>query len=238
LPTHLSRIRIKNFRNFKSLDLPLAASTVVVGENKLGKTNLIYALRLVLDPSLPESSRTLRAEDFWDGLKKPFQGNAIEISIEVSGFDGDKEATAILSDCVVAKKPLLARLTYQFRPRAAIEAAKAGALEYEHSVSYVGMNPLKPEARARTKEDIHSIRHLYLDLDHDAERSLAAVEQSNLVPEPNVVIATSVGKLQIVWRVEGFPQEQAKRPYGRWRVSSAEIQQQRTRPVFFACPAL
>jgi len=72
------------------------------------------------------------------------------------------------------------------------------------------MNPLKPEARARTKEDIHSIRHLYLDLDHDAERSLAAVEQSNLVPQPNVVIRTSPGKLQIVWRVEGFPQEQAE----------------------------
>ena len=75
---------------------------------------------------------------------------------------------------------------------------------------YVGMNPLKPEARARTKEDIHSIRHLYLDLDHDAERALAAVEQSNLVPQPNVVIRTSPGKLQIVWRVEGFPQEQAE----------------------------
>lgn len=75
---------------------------------------------------------------------------------------------------------------------------------------YVGMNPLKPEARARTKEDIHSIRHLYLDLDHDAERSLAAVEQSNLVPQPNGVIATSPNKFQLVWRVEGFPQEQAE----------------------------
>ena len=75
---------------------------------------------------------------------------------------------------------------------------------------YVGMNPLKPEARARTKEDVHSIRHLYLDLDHDAERSLAAVVQSNLVPQPNAVIATSPGKFQLVWRVEGFPQEQAE----------------------------
>jgi hypothetical protein len=36
---------------------------------------------------------------------------------------------------------------------------------------YVGMNPLKPEARARTKDDIHSIRHLYLDLDHDDDRA-------------------------------------------------------------------
>jgi hypothetical protein len=75
---------------------------------------------------------------------------------------------------------------------------------------YVGMNPLKPEARARTKEDIHSIRHLYLDLDHDAERSLAAVGQSNLVPPPNAVIATSPNKFQLVWRVEEFPQEQAE----------------------------
>jgi hypothetical protein len=75
---------------------------------------------------------------------------------------------------------------------------------------YVGMNPLKPESRARTKEDIHSIRHLYMDLDHDAERSLLAVEQSNLIPQPNVVITTSPGKFQVVWRVEAFPQEQAE----------------------------
>jgi len=75
---------------------------------------------------------------------------------------------------------------------------------------YVGMNPLKPEARARTKEDIHSIRHLYLDLDHEAARSLTAVEQTNLVPQPNVVIATSPNKFQVVWRVEGFPQEKAE----------------------------
>jgi hypothetical protein len=75
---------------------------------------------------------------------------------------------------------------------------------------YVGMNPLKQEARARTKEDIHSIRHLYLDLDHEARHSLAAIEQSNLVPQPNVIIETSPAKFQLVWRVEGFPMEQAE----------------------------
>jgi hypothetical protein len=75
---------------------------------------------------------------------------------------------------------------------------------------YVGMNPVKPEARARTKEDIQTIRHLYVDLDHEAQRSLAAIEQSNLVPQPNVVLETSPSKLQLVWRVEGFAQEQAE----------------------------
>src|SRR5712664_2254980 len=31
---------------------------------------------------------------------------------------------------------------------------------------YVGMNPLRQDASTRTKEDIASIRHVYLDLDH------------------------------------------------------------------------
>ena len=37
------------------------------------------------------------------------------------------------------------------------------------------MNTLKPEARTRTKEDIHAIRHLYLDLDHDGPSALAKI---------------------------------------------------------------
>src|SRR5579863_5196771 len=46
---------------------------------------------------------------------------------------------------------------------------------------YVGMNPLKPGARTRTKEDIAAIRHLYLDLDHEGAKSLASIEQSTIV---------------------------------------------------------
>ncbi len=61
---HLSHLRIRNFRNFSELDLKLTPTTVIVGENKVGKSNLIYALRLVLDPSLSDFARRLRAEDF------------------------------------------------------------------------------------------------------------------------------------------------------------------------------
>jgi recombinational DNA repair ATPase RecF len=48
----ISRIQISNFRNFKSLDVALSEHAVIVGENKIGKTNLVYALRLLLDPTL------------------------------------------------------------------------------------------------------------------------------------------------------------------------------------------
>ncbi|MCA1300586.1 AAA family ATPase [Stappia indica] len=49
---HLSRIRIENFRNFKLLDVELAGNIVVGGENRVGKTNLLYALRLIFDPTV------------------------------------------------------------------------------------------------------------------------------------------------------------------------------------------
>jgi hypothetical protein len=75
---------------------------------------------------------------------------------------------------------------------------------------YVSMNPLKPQAQARTKDDIQAIKHLYLDLDHNGEQSLAAIEQSDLAPPPTYVLSTSPDKFQVIWKVEGFMQEQAE----------------------------
>lgn len=75
---------------------------------------------------------------------------------------------------------------------------------------YVGMNALKPGARTRTKEDIHAVRHLYLDLDEDGPAALRKIRESNLVPEANYTINTSPGKYQLVWRVENVSPEQAE----------------------------
>jgi hypothetical protein len=82
--------------------------------------------------------------------------------------------------------------------------------EKESCDIYVGMNALKPEARTRTKEDIHTIRHLYLDIDHDGPAALAKIQQSNLVPLPNYTVNTSPDKFQVVWRVEKVSPEQAE----------------------------
>ena len=69
---------------------------------------------------------------------------------------------------------------------------------------YVGMNALKPDAQGRTKADIADIRHLYLDLDRDAEAALSSLQAREDMPEPNRVLDTSPGKLQVVWKVERF----------------------------------
>lgn len=82
--------------------------------------------------------------------------------------------------------------------------------EKESCDIYVGMNPVKPEAHSRTKDDIQAIRHLYLDIDHEGPPALEKIRQSNLVPVPNYTITTSPDRFQVVWRVQGCEQEQAE----------------------------
>lgn len=75
---------------------------------------------------------------------------------------------------------------------------------------YVGMNALKPDAQGRTKADIADIRHLYLDLDRDAEAALSSLQSRQDTPEPNRILDTSPGKLQVVWKVERFTLDDAE----------------------------
>jgi hypothetical protein len=75
---------------------------------------------------------------------------------------------------------------------------------------YVGMNPLKQDASTRTKDDIETIRHLYLDLDHDGTAGLEAIKNSDLVPQPNYVLNTSPDKFQVIWKVEGIAPGEAE----------------------------
>jgi hypothetical protein len=73
---------------------------------------------------------------------------------------------------------------------------------------YVAANPLRSDSRKRTKECIVAVRHLYLDLDTDGEARLTSLRASDAVPPPNAVLSTSLGKYQILWRVDGFTLEQ------------------------------
>jgi hypothetical protein len=75
---------------------------------------------------------------------------------------------------------------------------------------FVGMNPLKEGASSRTKDSLKEIRHVYLDLDEDAEAALADVRDSLDAPQPNFVLDTSPGKHQVVWKIEGIDTEQAE----------------------------
>ena len=84
-------------------------------------------------------------------------------------------------------------------------------LVYENDAGaniYVSANPLRPGSRKQTKECIASVRHLYIDIDTDGDARLAALRESDAVPAPTAILATSPGKYQALWRVAGFGFEQ------------------------------
>lgn len=116
---HISRIEIRNFRNFRHLTIdPFPSRAVIVGENGAGKTNLLEALRIVLDPTLPDSARQLREDDIWEGSSRNLsQGIEVLIKVDFQGYDDDEDAKAVLSTATVAASPYTARLTYRYRPR-------------------------------------------------------------------------------------------------------------------------
>lgn len=118
----IARIQIENFRNFHKLDVEVGRSAVILGENQVGKTNFLYALRLVLDPSLADNARQLRVEDFWDGIPRPLKSDVrIKISVDIADFDGDDGQLAVLAEHLIQPEPMVARLTYEFGPIVGLE---------------------------------------------------------------------------------------------------------------------
>ena len=174
---HLSRILIENFRNFSKLDVALDGNIVVVGENKVGKSNLMHALRLLFDPSLPDSARQLGLVDFWDGLGGPEVDDKIVISVEIEEFDTDLDILALLTDFRLDDDPDTVRLTYECRARPGLGHAPASDDDLEF-ICFGG--------ESETKRFGHDLRRrLTMDLLpalRDAEGDLAAWRRSPLRP--------------------------------------------------------
>ncbi len=174
----IAHIYVENFRNFHILDVTVGQSAVILGENQIGKTNLLYALRLILDPSLPDSARQLRVEDFWDGIARPLKQDArIRISVDIADFENNEGNLAILAEHLVQPEPMVARLTYEFGPIPGIDHAPSNNGDFEF-LTYGGDRPenrIGYDVRKRIPmEVLHALR--------DAEGDLARWAKSPLKP--------------------------------------------------------
>ena len=49
---YIQKVELKNFRNFKEATIRFTRKSLIIGPNEVGKTNLLYALRLLLDKNL------------------------------------------------------------------------------------------------------------------------------------------------------------------------------------------
>lgn len=174
----VSRVRLINFANFSDVDVETGESIVIVGENKVGKSNFIRGLQLILDPGLSERDRQLGLEHFWDGLGEDKVGATIEVSVDLTDFKNDPRLMAHLNDCVIDPgPPMVARLTYRFQPKAGLGRAPESLKDYE----YVIFGGNDPEMR------IGGALRRMLPIDvqvalRDAEKDLASWRNSPLRP--------------------------------------------------------
>ena len=112
---HVSRVVVRNFRNFLCLDVSLQPRvTCIVGENNTGKTNLFHALRLAIDANLSSRVRTLTGHDFHSGID-PARPQQVVVSLEFSDYQ-ERENECALVGCWEVDDDL-ARITYRFRPK-------------------------------------------------------------------------------------------------------------------------
>jgi putative ATP-dependent endonuclease of OLD family len=130
---HLSRVRITNFRNFAALDVALSGNVLMVGENRVGKSNFIFALRLVLDSSLPDSARQLKLGDIWDGCELA-NSPEVRVDIDLVDFENDAYLLALLTDYRLRDDHTIARLSYVFRKKATVAGAPTSEADYEFKV--------------------------------------------------------------------------------------------------------
>ena len=61
----IKTLYIKGFRNFKEVTVNFNEHSLIIGANDVGKTNLIYALRILLDRSFSDYDYELAESDFF-----------------------------------------------------------------------------------------------------------------------------------------------------------------------------
>jgi len=84
---HISRVTIKNFRNFSDFTVSFTNGyQTIIGENNIGKSNLYRAIRLVLDKNMSYKERLLDEKNFY-GFNNLKIDDFILISIDFFGED-------------------------------------------------------------------------------------------------------------------------------------------------------
>lgn len=166
---YISRVKIKNYRNFRNIDVNLGHKQVIIGENNVGKTNFLRALQLVLDPTLSDEDRMLEESDFNDLLERPMDNQEeIRIDIYISGYENNKTIMAVLQDATIlnenGREELL--FTYKFAPY----TDSLGNVSYQYSIFMGGDESRRFAANERKYLNLKVIKALR-DVEGDMRNS-------------------------------------------------------------------
>lgn len=128
----VSRVVIKNYRNFKSFDINLKEFTLLIGENNIGKTNFLNALGLIFSQDISFfKKRTLEIDDINFEAINNFKSDVLDVTIPINkirfvevkievyltDFNNDTKQEAVIADWLIDDTLSIAKLTYDYTLR-------------------------------------------------------------------------------------------------------------------------
>jgi putative ATP-dependent endonuclease of OLD family len=166
---YITALTAKGYRNLDGTYQLPAPMAVIVGENNAGKSNLIDALRTIIEPDNPARGRTwLRDDDFahaGDGIRL---NDELELGIRLEGLDG--EAQSRMLTCLAPEEGEgVARVRIK---------AKIG-VDGRIRVEWLGGNSEHADIERHARE---AIRFVYLHPLRDAAADLRPGRDNKLIP--------------------------------------------------------
>lgn len=126
---HISKLTLVNYRNFKNATLQFRKGVnTIIGENGSGKSNILRAIRLLLDDTMVRASYRLDESDFSRSLGQ-WRGHWIIISMEFEEISTDESVQALfLHGTATLDETPVRKATYNliFRPKKEIRLKLAG----------------------------------------------------------------------------------------------------------------
>lgn len=125
---YISNLTVKNYRNFKDFEINLKPFTLVIGENNIGKTNLLNAIGLIFSQDITFfKKRMLEIDDInyeasqefkksvscWNGIDE-LKFPEVKVEVILTGFDKNEDQEAVVSDWFTDATFKEAKLTYHF----------------------------------------------------------------------------------------------------------------------------
>jgi len=177
---HISSLKIRNYRNFINSEFIFNKGVnTILGENGSGKTNALFALRLLLDDTLPRNITKLKDSDFCRNIGDS-KGHWIIISV-----DFDELATS--EGCQMLKHAAghmdgsdTGTLTYYFRPCLRIRQNL-----HDASTDLAKIDAIRKTISIDDYEVVFTGRSNIDFLDNDNYKAFVGDFDLGIFPEPN-----------------------------------------------------
>ena len=114
---HITELRIRHFRNFmKAKFIFREGVNTLIGENGSGKTNALYALRILLDESLTRNSVHFQESEFCRDLGL-WHGHWIAVSIDFADLDSSENCQNLRHTTAHMNGTNAGTYSFFFRPK-------------------------------------------------------------------------------------------------------------------------